>query len=224
MLLSWSDRLSFMYRSPSFRLKAITDIIEVSSRSMPSAFSHAIASVALGRAYTTRKLPLRFWVLSAGCALAPDLDVAFNRLGIGYSELLGHRGITHSILFAIVLSGGVLLLAFRRPITGLNRVALFLYFFLVTASHAILDAMVDGMVGVAFFAPFSSARYFLPWRPIVSSPIGMAFFTSDGATVLMNEFVYIWVPSLIVILTPWLRGRFLTGREDKKAQIRGQLL
>lgn len=191
---------------------------------MPSAFSHAIASVALGRTYTARKLPLRFWVLSIGCALAPDFDVAFNHLGIGYGELLGHRGVTHSLLFAIVLSAAVLLLAFRRPISGINRGALFFYFFLVTISHAILDAMVDGTVGVAFFAPFSSTRYFLPWRPIVSSPIGMAFFSSTGATVLMNEFIWVWLPSTIVILAPWLRRRFLTGREEKKAQTREQSL
>ena len=75
-----------------------------------------------------------------------------------------------------------------------------------------LDAMVDGTLGVAFFAPFSSARLFLPWRPIASSPIGMAFFSSAGATTIMNEFVWVWIPSLVVILFPWLQNRFLTRR------------
>ena len=49
---------------------------------MPSAFSHAVASVALGRAYTTRPLPLRFWLLSSVCAVAPDIDFLANRFGL----------------------------------------------------------------------------------------------------------------------------------------------
>jgi inner membrane protein len=185
---------------------------------MPSSFSHAIAAVALGRAYTTRALPLRFWVLAVGCALAPDLDIVGARFGIHYNDLLGHRGLTHSFLFAIVLSGLVVLLGFRKPVNGVSRLALFVFFFLATASHGILDAMVDGTLGVAFFGPFTPERYFLPWRPIVSSPIGWAFFSYAGATVIMNEFVWLWVPSLIVIFAPWLRKRFLSRRGEDKVQ------
>lgn len=181
---------------------------------MPSAFSHAVAAVALGQAYTTRTVPARFWVLAAACAVAPDIDVLSNRLGFDYTTMLGHRGFTHSFFFAIVLSGLVTLLAFRKPVAGTNRLSLFAFLFAATASHSILDAMVDGTLGVAFFAPFSSARFFLPWRPIVSSPIGWAFFSSAGATTFMNEFVWVWVPSLMVIFAPWIRSRFLAKPES----------
>lgn len=177
---------------------------------MPSSFSHAVAAVAFGRAYTTRPLPVRFWVLSIGCSLAPDLDVLGSRFGIGLDTMLGHRGITHSFFFALILSGLVILLAFREPVSGISRKALFFYFFAVTAMHPILDALVDGVWGVAFFAPFSSTRYFLPWRPIHSSPLGMNFFSSAGATVILNELVWVWVPSTIAILAPGLGRRFLT--------------
>ena len=177
---------------------------------MPSAFSHAVASIALGRAYTTRHLPLRFWVLSSVCAVAPDIDVLANRFGFDHTTMLGHRGLTHSLFFAIALSGVVVLLFFRRRVDGrLGRLALFAFFFAATASHAVLDAMVDGTLGVAFFAPFTPARFFLPWRPIVSSPIGLAFFSPAGGTTIVNEFVWVWIPSLVVILAPWLRNRFL---------------
>ena len=181
---------------------------------MPSLFSHAVASVALGRAYTTRTLPMRFWVLSAACAVAPDVDVLSNRLGFDYTTMFGHRGFTHSFFFATVLSGLVTLLAFRKPLASTSRLSLFAFLFAATASHSILDAMVDGTLGVAFFAPFSQTRFFLPWRPIVSSPIGWAFFSPAGATTFMNEFVWVWVPSLIVILAPWIRSRFLAKPED----------
>ena len=139
---------------------------------MPSSFSHAVASIALGKVYTKRPLPLRFWLLSIGCAMAPDIDVVCQRFGIKYTDMLGHRGLTHSLLFAACLSGVVVLLAFRKPLEGISRKALFVLFFVSTISHAVLDATVDGSLGVALFAPFSSARYVLPWRPIVSSPMG----------------------------------------------------
>ena len=178
---------------------------------MPSAFSHAVASIALGRAYTKRPLPIRFWVLASVCAVAPDIDVLANRFGFDHTTMLGHRGLTHSLFFAMALSGLVVLTFFRKPENGtMSRLALFAFFFAATASHAVLDAMVDGTLGVAFFAPFSAARFFLPWRPIVSSPIGLAFFSSAGATTIVNEFVWVWIPSLLVIVAPWLRTRFLS--------------
>lgn len=179
---------------------------------MPSSLTHAVAAVALGRAYTTRPLPVRFWVLSAFCAVAPDFDVVCRRFGIEYTDMLGHRGLTHSIIFAVVLSGLVTLLFFRKPIEGISRKGLLGFFFLATASHSVLDAMVDGTLGVAFLAPLSAERYFLPWRPIVSSPIGWEFFSHAGAATILNEFIWLWAPSLIVIFAPWLRRRFVARR------------
>ena len=179
---------------------------------MPSSFSHAIAAVAFGQTYTKRELPMRFWVFTVGCALVPDIDILGSRFGIGLDSMLGHRGITHSFFFALILSCLVVLLGFRQPVIGISRRALLFYFFAVTASHAVLDALVDGDWGVAFFAPLSSTRYFLPWQPIHSSPVGMNFFSSAGATVIMNELVWIWVPSLVVSLTSWLSKRRLPDR------------
>jgi inner membrane protein len=183
---------------------------------VPSSFSHAVAAVAFGRAYTTRDLPTRFWVLSIACALAPDLDILSGRFGIGLETMLGHRGLTHSFFFALLLAGAVVLLAFRKPTSGVSRRSLFLYFFAVTASHAVLDALVDGDWGVAFFAPFSSARFLLPWRPIHASPVGRQFFSSTGASVILNELVWVWMPSLVVCLAPWLGKRWL-GRQSADA-------
>ena len=44
--------------------------------------------------------------------------------------------------------------------------------------------MTDGGLGVAFFAPCDEMRYFLPWRPVMVSPIGVVeFFTHYGARI-----------------------------------------
>lgn len=69
------------------------------------------------------------------------------------------------------------------------------YLFVATASHDCLDAMTDGGLGVAFFSPFDDWRYFLPWRPIHVSPIGVArLFSQRGLTVLQSELLWIWLP------------------------------
>jgi hypothetical protein len=37
---------------------------------------------------------------------------------------------------------------------NISRLSVWTYFFLAAASHGLLDAMTDGGLGVAFFAPF----------------------------------------------------------------------
>jgi inner membrane protein len=96
----------------------------------------------------------------------------------------------------------VLLLAFRQGVPGLGRLGLWAYFFLATASHGLLDAMTDGGLGVAFFSPFNNTRYFLPWRPILVSPIGVTrFFSSRGLEVVQSELLWIWFPTALLVLS-----------------------
>ncbi|WBX74857.1 hypothetical protein PG913_00110 [Tenacibaculum pacificus] len=70
-----------------------------------------------------------------------------------------------------------------------------------TASHAVLDALTTGGLGVAFFSPFDTTRYFFPWRPIKVSPIGVErFFGERGIKVLKSEFLWIGIPSVLYVL------------------------
>jgi len=142
------------------------------------------------------------------CAVVPDADVIGFPLGVHYGDLLGHRGITHSLAFAAVLSIIISVSAPSRSLQGTKRGILALYLFVATASHGVLDAMTNGGLGVAFFAPFSSARYFLPCRPIEVSPIGIsAFFTHRGVVVLQSEGLWIWAPflGLAMVMHLWRR-------------------
>ena len=161
---------------------------------MASAFSHAAAALALGAAFHQPGIPRRFWVLGAVCAALPDLDVLAFRAGIPYEHPLGHRGLSHALLFAAALAAAVVLFCFRRQHEHRGR--LWLYFFLATASHGVFDALTNGGLGVAFFAPLHNARYFFPWRPIEVSPISVTrFFTESGLRVLRSELLWIWLPS-----------------------------
>jgi len=140
--------------------------------------------------------------------MIPDLDVIGFRFGIHYGDFWGHRGFTHSILFAALLASAVLLIGFRRAMPGPGRIPLWTYFFLATASHGLLDAMTDGGLGVAFFAPFDNDRYFLPWTPIHVSPIGAGrFFTHRGLEVLQSEFLWIWLPAAVLAIAAWVVRR-----------------
>ena len=49
---------------------------------MASAFSHAIASAALGKVYSGAKQPLKFWLLAAFCGVVPDADVIGFKFGM----------------------------------------------------------------------------------------------------------------------------------------------
>jgi inner membrane protein len=199
---------------------------------MASAFSHAVVAITLGSTYAVlhnssgfdslpkdameasaifpiQHQPLQFWILSIGCSILPDLDIVSFVFGIPYGSMWGHRGITHSLPFAFVLGVAVVSLAF--PGLGALSVAwwaLVLYFFLITASHGLLDAITNGGHGIAFFAPFDSTRYFLPWRPVEVSPIGIrGFFTERGLDVLKSEILWIWIPSAAWMILFWLSRR-----------------
>jgi inner membrane protein len=163
---------------------------------MASLISHAVAAGALGQA---APLPYRrdwrFWYMAALCACLPDVDVAGFPFGIRYGDLWGHRGMTHSLLFAAIV--GLLAAARFRPDWRREGWKLALLLVLITASHGFLDAFTDGGLGVAFFSPFDRTRYFFPWRPIRVSPIGAQFFFSRrGIEVLASEARWVWAPSL----------------------------
>jgi len=155
--------------------------------------------------------------IAAGVVLSvlPDVDSLGLHLGIPYGAPLGHRGLTHSIAFATLSAAaglGLLRAASRRE----GRVAaVFGYLFLCAVSHGLLDGMTDGGLGVAYFAPFSNARYFLPWRPIRVSPLSISgFFSARGVHILQSELVWIWAPSALLAAAAWLRAPASGSRQS----------
>src|SRR5215813_12483958 len=128
---------------------------------MPTIFSHAIAASAVGQWFRKSDPgsripnPATFWFWTAVCAMLPDADVIGFSFGIPYDSMFGHRGLTHSIAFAIVVGFVVA----RSISLGVGRWELgvaWLWFAAVIASHGLLDACTDGGRGIAFLAPFSA--------------------------------------------------------------------
>jgi inner membrane protein len=162
---------------------------------MASEFSHAIVALAMGKAFQNKELSWRELFLGALCSVVPDIDVIGFSFGIQYGDVWGHRGLTHSVVFAALLAGSLVALWYRsKPAVAMT--GLFLYFSLCTASHGVLDAMTNGGLGVAFFSPFDTTRYFFPVRPVLVSPIGVSeFFSAYGVRILASEAIWIWMPS-----------------------------
>jgi inner membrane protein len=112
---------------------------------MPTIFSHPAVPLAiafgLGREIVSRRLLLT----GAAASILPDLDVAAFSFGIPYEHEFGHRGFSHSLFFATLVA-------------------------LLGASAGMLEAFTNGGLGIAFFWPWSDARYFLRYQVIEVSP------------------------------------------------------
>jgi len=175
---------------------------------MASAISHAVAALGIGTGFYRPQIPKHVWVAGALCSIFPDVDAIGFRFGVAYGDFWGHRGFTHSLLFAALLAAVLIAALSSNTASQMGRLPLFAYLFIATASHGVLDAMTDGGLGVAFFAPFDNQRYFLPWRPIHVSPISVTrFFTQRGFAVLENEFLWIWIPAIVLGTAAWLVRR-----------------
>ena len=146
---------------------------------MPTIPTHAVAAVAIGCAFPREVVDGRWLAAGAVCAMLPDADVIGFRFGVHYGDFLGHRGFSHSLFFAAVLA----LAASALPIASGHRRLLWLFLFLATASHGLLDALTDGGLGIAV------------------SPIGLrGFFSGGGLSVILSEVVWVWLPSALLAI------------------------
>jgi len=180
---------------------------------MPTIFSHGVAAAALLTAFPAPAVPRRLLTLGIACAIAPDLDVIAVPFGARSGDLLGHRGFTHSLLFAVVVASGGLAGAIRAWPSIIHRGAVWFYLFLAAASHGLLDALTDrNGLGIPFFWPFDATRYFFPFTPVAMSPLGTHFFSERGLLVLLNEIWWIWIPSLGFVVAAVAVRRGLTRR------------
>ena len=166
---------------------------------MCSVLTHPIVPLALSAVSPQSAVTPTLLLAGAACSVIPDLDVIGFSFGIRYKDMLGHRGFTHSIFFAAAL-GALLTFTLFRNSQGNNWV-IFLFLFLSTLSHPLLDMLTNGGLGVALLAPFSNERYFFPWRPVEVSPISVgSFFSEWGKRVMLSELKWIWAPSAIVFI------------------------
>jgi inner membrane protein len=165
---------------------------------MPTILSHPAVAIAAAP-YFRGRLPRGLLFLGAVCSSIPDADVGAFGLGIPYEHPLGHRGFTHSILFALLFSAFATFAYRRLTRTPASVFAIFTFLLICIGSHGALDAMTDGGKGIGFLIPFDNRRFFFPFRPIHVAPIGL----DAPAAVLASEAKWVWLPGLAVAAIGW---------------------
>jgi inner membrane protein len=167
---------------------------------MASIFGHAV--VALGVSSIVPRSVRSPGLVGLGMlsACMPDIDVLGFFFGIPYEHLLGHRGLTHSILFGLCWSLSIGYLYFKVTSKRWSWAPV-LYLAICTVSHGLIDACTSGGHGIALYVPIDNNRVFFDFRPILVSPLGVKrFFSEWGMRVLLSEAVWLGLPSLALVV------------------------
>ncbi len=170
---------------------------------MPTIITHSVIAASSAYGFSHGRETVKLVFLSIACSLLPDADVVgYHWFYIPSYSFFGHRGFFHSPFFAALFSIFIVAIFYRKEVMFSKQWWKYvLYFFLVGASHGVLDAMTNGGNGIALLSPITNNRYFLPWTPIEVSPLSIKSFLSPrGLTVLVSELLWIWVPLFLTVI------------------------
>ena len=165
-----------------------------------ASIGHVAVGLAAGRAFTkdaalAKKAMVAFSIVS----LWPDVDAVGFLFGVRYGDVWGHRGATHSLTLALAAGALAYVLAMRWKLPALRTAV---YTAVVAASHGLFDTMTyGGGLGCALLWPFSTVRYWAPFRFIPIAPIGLAILSPYGVRVMMAE-VILFAPFWIYAFMP----------------------
>ncbi|MGI8932783.1 MAG: metal-dependent hydrolase [Phormidesmis sp.] len=133
---------------------------------MPSPIAHSVSGYVLTRLPIVKNIiPSRLWPITPAAALyslfvanSPDLDF----LGQLLTGLQLHRGPSHSLLAALIVSGLLAWLVHRyRPQSSYGN--LFSFTFGLYGSHLLLDLFTAGGRGIPLLWPLSSQYFQSPF-------------------------------------------------------------
>ena len=113
---------------------------------MPTIISHIAVPLAIGFGLGKQKISEHLLCAGVLASVIPDADVIGFKFGIEYVSQFGHRGFTHSICFSLLL-GLIALLAHKK--LDCSKLSAFLFVGICALSHALLDALTNGGLGVA---------------------------------------------------------------------------
>lgn len=165
-----------------------------------ASLGHVAVGLAAGRLAAPRDTRVTPWMaLFAVLGLLPNIDLLGTFLGHPFPWPFGHRGATHSLMFAAATALAVALATHRR-----GRFAMvFLAALAVAVSHPCLDMLTHGGRGIMLLWPASTERFRWPWTPLPAVPVGLRLLFSRGLSTMALEAV-VFSPLLVVAL--WPRG------------------
>lgn len=178
---------------------------------MPTIFTHIAVPLALGLGLGHRLISRRLLLAGVVAAVLPDLDVVGFRFHIAYGDAFGHRGFSHSLMFALMIG---LAAACFAPLLRSGRATTFAFVAFATMSHGLLDMFTNGGLGVALWWPFSTQRLFAAWQVIEVAPIGLARLLSGrGLVVVRSELLWVWLPAVLTCASIWAVRRSVCRAE-----------
>jgi inner membrane protein len=133
-----------------------------------------------------------YWVLAGLLPMVPDFD-AFSTAS--YGSPWGHRGVTHSLVFALWLGALAASLTFRYLRTDFWFLTA--VFFAAIASHGLLDALTRGGEKIPFFWP--SAVRLGNWGPMPVPDIAMDLPNPWRSRAVRAELLWVWLPTALVV-------------------------
>jgi len=159
---------------------------------MATLYTHAVVGLGLGRVLVARPMPWTYWGLAAVLPILPDLDVFSTA---AYGTALGHRGITHSLAFALLVSvvaAGVTFRYLRASPWLLSSV-----FFAILASHGLLDALTKGGADIPLLWPLQ-VRYG-NWGPLPVADLAFELPDPRHSRALRAELLWVWLPTVVLV-------------------------
>jgi inner membrane protein len=168
---------------------------------MPTVMTHAMLGVAAAAVFPYGKSREKIFAFSILASVLPDADVIGFAFDVPYGHMFGHRGFFHSLFFALLVTIIIVCAAFREErVFSRTWWALMGYFFLLAASHGILDAFTSGGLGIALLSPFDNTRYVAWVTPFEAAPLHLGgLFTPWGLRVIVSEVLWLWMPVLALV-------------------------
>jgi inner membrane protein len=167
---------------------------------MSTLIGHSLAATVITSAVPkcTARRPRVLLVAAVLAGILPDCDVlvaAFLRPGS-----TGHRGLSHSLVFALAASA-VLAVAIHR-VAGIRFIRAWVVLALAAMSHPVLDYLMGAGPPVPFFAPFSDRGHLAPVRLLPTAYYATSLAPWLTARMLvLNGFAAVLE---VLLFAPWL--------------------
>jgi inner membrane protein len=163
---------------------------------VPTIVTHALLPLIAAAAAPDLKLSKRLIVAAMIVAVLPDADLISRLFGVPHTHDFGHRGASHSILFALLIGASGAMIARRFSST---RGQAFWFLFLSCLSHPLADMLTDGGKGMMLFWPLLHERFAWPVRPVEVSSIGLRAIDNGSLDdILLSELRWLILPALLL--------------------------
>lgn len=185
---------------------------------------------AVGEAVLGKKIGNKAFWIGGLFGTIPDLDIFFTLGGSVVDQLKIHRGISHSIFFAVLfgaLSAYVLYKLFKKVDVGYTK--WYLFAFLALFTHTILDCFTT--YGTQLFEPFTNFRVgfnnifvadFFYTIPLLGFLIAALFYKRDSRTRRILNWTGITISSLYILasfgMKYYTNGIFKQNLESQNIQ------